>query len=89
MTLKNVVEEYVEVRLAEILPQYKCCKCTKCRLDIMAISLNDLRPHYIVSSIGEALATHKYLTPQLQAEITAVVANAIGIVADNPRHSLD
>ncbi|MDL2273800.1 late competence development ComFB family protein [Oscillospiraceae bacterium OttesenSCG-928-G22] len=89
VSLRNIKEEVVEKALADVLQNYDCCKCEKCRLDMMAIVLNHLRPHYIVTRKGEAMTINKYLTSDSQAEIIAEVVLAIERVKTNPQHLTD
>ena len=54
LKLKNYMEEVVDRKLKELLQDRNdVCQCKHCRLDIMAIALNDLPPRYIVSEKGE------------------------------------
>ena len=82
--LHNVVEDIVEEWLEKILAHYDCCKCAKCRLDMMAMSLNELRPHYVVSR--DLYSKARYLCAGKQNEIMMAVVTSVEFIKDNPRH---
>ena len=57
--LHNYTETAVLYLLDDIIKEYKktkpdLCDCERCRQDIMALALNNLPPHYIVSSFSES-----------------------------------
>jgi competence protein ComFB len=85
--LHNVVEDLVEDWLEKILGQYTCCKCVKCRLDMMALSLNKLPPHYVVAR--DVYSKTKYLNSTLQNEIMMAVVTSVEFIKDHPRHDKD
>lgn len=63
------------------------CRCEKCKLDIVAISLNNLKPHYVVSEKGEVYSKVNNMNYQFNTDIVAAVTKAIELVKNNPRHS--
>lgn len=88
--LHNIMEELVEQSLDPVLRSYQCCKCAKCRKDMMAVALNHLPPHYIVTTIGEAISkAHYMLDLQGQAELISEVVAAVEFVKDRPRHDVE
>ncbi len=62
------------------------CKCEKCKLDIVAISLNNLKPHYVVSEKGEVYSKVNNMNYQFNTDIVAAVTKAIELVKNSPRH---
>lgn len=85
--LRNITEMLVEEKLDELLSKDDdCCKCPQCREDIIAYTLNQLKPHYVSSSKGELYSKAKMLSINYEVEITAAVARAIKTVTENPRH---
>ena len=85
--LKNYMEEVVDRKLKELLQDRNdVCQCKHCRLDIMAIALNDLPPRYIVSEKGEVYSKVSSLMVQFSTDVTRALVEAIEMVKENPRH---
>ncbi|MDR1693522.1 MAG: late competence development ComFB family protein [Oscillospiraceae bacterium] len=82
--LHNVVEDLVEEWLEKVLPKYDCCKCEKCRMDMAAMSLNKLKPHYVVSR--DLYSKARYLELGAQNTILMAVVTSVEFVKDHPRH---
>jgi hypothetical protein len=53
----------------------------------MAMSLNKLKPHYVVTR-GVYSKAH-YLNPSLQNEILMAVVTSVEFIKDHPRHDLE
>jgi len=84
--VKNMMEELVEVRLEEDMRAAGVCTCTKCKADVFALALNNLKPHYVVTSQGNVFSHMEGSTTQSQAELTVALTEAIRLVGSNPRH---
>ncbi len=85
--LYNVMEGIVEEALDSILMNFDCCKCNKCRNDIMAIALNNLKPHYVSSGMGELISRSGIqLWAQEETDVLAKLAAAAEHVKNHPRH---
>ncbi len=82
--LHNVVEDHVAEWLEKVLAQYDCCKCEKCRMDMMAMSLNKLKPHYVVSR--DLYSKTRYLDQNAHNTILMAVVTSVEFVKDHPRH---
>jgi competence protein ComFB len=87
LDIKNFLEEgvasYVDEALAE---DDDFCKCRRCRLDVMALALNELKPKYVVTPKGYAFARSDELEAQFLADTIIAVRKAMVIVRDKPRH---
>lgn len=85
--LVNVVEyavwELMERMLAE---RDDVCKCDKCKQDIAAFALNQLKPRYVASKKGEAIARADSLDQKCFIQVMVALAKAIELVGSNPRH---
>jgi len=85
---RNYSEELVEKILFQVLENYPhICKCEKCITDMMAFSLNIVKPKYVVSEEG-AIYT-KALNEANKQELisaTATIINAVELVSKNPKH---
>jgi len=83
--LYNVTEKLVLDRLEATLKKMNCCRCDRCKEDIVAIALNNLKPKYIVANkdnIKEKI--HEY--DEMGREVTTEVIKAVLKVRKNPRH---
>ncbi|WP_313370113.1 late competence development ComFB family protein [Sedimentibacter sp.] len=83
--LYNVTEKLVLDKLDATLKKMNCCRCNRCKEDIVAISLNNLKPKYIVANkdnIKEKI--HEF--SEMGKEVTTEVIKAVLKVRKNPRH---
>lgn len=88
MELKNHMEGVVLRRLDSVLDRYPdCCKCDKCRQDIVMLALNHLPPRYISSHKGSLYAKLEAMSVQYEIEVIEQIAKAIEIVKKFPRHT--
>ncbi len=87
MKLKNLMEDEVMYAINKILKDRDdVCTCEKCKLDIAAIVLNNLKPKYVVTEKGSLYARLDTLDYQFDADIVSQIAMAIEKVKDEPRH---
>lgn len=86
--LKNYMEELVEKKTGEILKLMNICKCEKCRLDIMALTLNSLPSKYVVSEKGALYTKVKELEQQFEVDVEAAIIRAAVFVSKNPKHNV-
>jgi len=86
LKMKNYMEDVVRHTLDSIIDKEDCCNCEKCRLDIMAIVLNDLPSKYVVTREGELYAKVNNLRQQFEVDVVAAITKAAAIVKQNPRH---
>jgi len=85
--LKNHMEVLVESHLPSMLEKHPhIASCANCRTDVMAIALNNLRPHYTRTGKGYVFTKLKELDHQFQSDVTKELMRAIKIVEENPRH---
>ncbi len=85
--VRNITEDFVEMYLDGCMEGQDMCTCPKCRADVLALSLNRLAPHYVVSVAGEAMVRHSAQTTQGMADIVSAIAGAVKIVKSNPDHA--
>ena len=83
----NLMEALVESKLDELMQQEDMCCCEQCRMDVMALSLNNLPAKYTSSLSGDIFTRFNAMSTQFQADITGAVLKAIAAVRSNPRHS--
>lgn len=85
---RNATEILVEQKLENMWKNYDGCKCKRCHDDIMAYALNRLPVHYISTSKGELYNKAASLSLEFDLEVVKVLAQAMQLVASNPRHPI-
>lgn len=81
---ERIVLEQMEV-LLNLEVSRDICKCQDCVLDMTALALNSLEPHYRVSLIGTVYA--KTIDEgEYAREVKKVVSSVIKKIAANPSH---
>ena len=85
---RNLMEELVDSRLDEYMRSASACQCEQCRADIMALTLNNLQPKYIVSVSGEVYSRYGALNAQFQADVITTILSAIAVINKKPRHEV-
>ncbi|MCI1966091.1 MAG: late competence development ComFB family protein [Oscillospiraceae bacterium] len=79
----NMMEEIVLSKLDGVLSRFQCCRCDRCKKDIVALALNKLPPRYMVLVHGQPVPD---IDAQTNAQvITAMIQAAIRVRA-KPRH---
>lgn len=85
--LRNMMEDTVEQKINELLPMMtQYCSCEECKLDMATFALNRLQPKYVHSDKGAILHKFDTSTSAADAEIIAVVMNAIKVIGEHPSH---
>ncbi|BEP28988.1 late competence development ComFB family protein [Helicovermis profundi] len=89
MKLVNYMEVSVEHFLPNLLLAFpNICKCELCLLDIKAIALNNLKPHYVVTEKGELYTKLDEMKVQFETDILKALIEAISVVSKHPRHKV-
>jgi competence protein ComFB len=87
LELVNFMEDVVATYVDEVTTKDKSfCGCPRCRLDVIAIALNDIRPKYVVTTKGYAYARMGELQAQFRADTIVAVTKALKIVKQHPLH---
>ncbi|NLW40195.1 MAG: late competence development ComFB family protein [Tissierellia bacterium] len=87
MELKNLMEDEVFFAIDRLLKERKdMCSCKKCKLDIAAIALNNLKPKYVVTEKGKLYGKVDTMAVQFDADLTKEIIKAMDIVGAEPRH---
>ncbi len=87
MIIKNFMEEAVFGNVDKVISNNNYCNCEKCRFDVAAIALNNLKPHYFVTDQGELYAKLDELTLQYSADVFSALQQAADTVKAYPRHN--
>lgn len=85
--IKNYMEKWVKEQMEYLLENMNVCKCEKCKKDICALALNNLKPYYVVNEMGRVMAKLASTQNQFETDITIQVTKAIEIVSKSPKHS--
>jgi hypothetical protein len=87
--MKNIAEEAIADAYEKMRSQVAgFCGCAKCRDDAISYALNHIRPRYSTGSPpeGAVLSRIAFDSEAGQAQLIAVVLDAIKTVAAHPRH---
>ncbi len=82
----NVMEEFVARKLDEVIDSLGCCKCDRCRKDILSFALNRLAPKYVSTDKGKVLANVELTSGQAEIDVLAAIYEGAELVKRNPRH---
>jgi len=84
--LRNFTESAVKLYMDRWYKEADVCQCDTCRMDVMAIMLNNLKPKYVVTDTGALYAQLDDFDPQYKIDFMTVMSQAAQIVKNNPRH---
>ncbi|MFY9199122.1 MAG: late competence development ComFB family protein [Acutalibacteraceae bacterium] len=84
VVLYNITEKLVLEKLDVVLDSMTCCKCDRCKMDIVAMALNNLEPQYVVKTKG--MIEDKDIESEISQGITSAVLKAALAVRKRPRH---
>ena len=88
MKVKNYMEDVVEHLLPQILRNFpEICHCEYCESDIKALALNNLKPKYVATPVGEIYTKVNELSMQFEADAVSAITEAITKVKNSPRHT--
>ncbi len=87
MELINFMEDVVSTYVDEVIQNDSSfCGCERCRLDVIALALNDVKPKYVVTTKGYAYARMGELQAQFRADTIVAVTKALKTVKEKPLH---
>jgi len=84
--LRNYTEEAVRLYMDRWYKEADICQCETCRLDVMAIMLNNLAPKYVVTDTGALYAQLTDFDPQNRIDFMTSMTQAVQLVKNSPRH---
>ena len=84
--LRNYTEDAVSQYLEKWYPESGACQCEGCRLDVMALMLNNLHPKYVVTDTGALYAQMEDFDLQSRIDLMSEMTLAIQTVQKRPRH---
>lgn len=89
MAFKNYMEDVVFEVYEDFIsktPDFGFCKCPRCRDDVLALALTNLRGRYAVSPEGEVWAKVAKDDRQVRADALVAVMAALSQVSKQPKH---
>ena len=84
--LVNASEDVVINCIKKLMAVTEMCKCEKCFLDICALVLNKIPPHYVTTYKGNLLSQLPQMSPESHRETLVIAAHAIKLVSESPQH---
>ncbi|AGX43589.1 late competence development ComFB family protein [Clostridium saccharobutylicum] len=84
----NYMEVLVEEHMEILLKESNSCTCDRCKSDIFALALNNLKPYYVVTQRGRVMTKLQMTEQQFDTDITIEVTRAIEQVKNNPAHNV-
>ena len=84
--LRNFTEEAVKHYVDRWYKESDICQCEECKLDVMALMLNNLRPKYVVTDKGALFAQMDDFDPQHRTDFMTELTHAVQLVNKSPRH---
>lgn len=84
--LKNYMEEIVFSIIDDVLKDIDVCKCERCKMGIIAITLNNLPSKYVVAEKGELYSKVNMFKMQVEVDVMTEIIKAAMIVKKNPQH---
>lgn len=79
----NLMEYLVADRLDGAFKKFNCCKCDKCRKDVVALALNQLPTKYVVAEQEEIPRLVQEISG---SEVSTAIVHAVLVVRSHPRH---
>lgn len=87
--IKNYMEDLFDFLAPPVIDTYEgICKCDKCINDIKALTLNNLKPLYVVSEKGQSYAKLNEFEPQFKINIIKTIVTSIETVSQNLKHDM-
>ena len=82
----NVCEQIVRALAPEYIERFHVCSCDRCFIDVVALTLTNLPPKYVVVEKAETTPLIDYYSRKFQTQVMAEMVKACLTVQKNPRH---
>ena len=83
---RNLMEDIVMQNLDIVMAAEGGCTCDACKSDVVAYTLNHLKPHYVATRQGRLMVKLQSYTSQSRADVLSALSEAASLVAQSPRH---
>jgi len=84
--LRNYTEDAVREYVDKWYKETDACQCEGCKLDVMALMLNNLKQKYVVTDTGALYAQMDDFETQYRIDFMTEMTQAIKQVTIRPRH---
>jgi competence protein ComFB len=88
MRFQNAMEDFVTQKTDEVWNSLNCCKCDKCKEDVISCALNRLAPHYVSTELGKAFVKVNTMSNQFEIDILTAIYEGAEIVRKHPHHDV-
>ena len=82
----NYMEIWVKEYMDVLIERAHGCNCEKCKRDIFTLSMNNLKPYYVATTIGNIMARLESTKQQVETDIIVQITKAINKINENPNH---
>lgn len=86
MAVRNYMQDIIDNEIDDILKDVEMCKCDICMDDVKAIALNNLKPKYYSTHLGEVYNKTSQLSIEFRVGIIKELLIASEIVKINFKH---
>ena len=83
---RNLMEDIVMQNLDIVMAAEGGCTCDACKSDVVAYTLNHLKPLYVATRQGRLMVKLKSCELQSRADVVAAISEAAVMVSKTPRH---
>ena len=83
----NVMQRIVDEKADKYIKMFDVCPCSRCRMDVIALALNQLRPKYVVISPLEYMLKSDMYATRYNVEVTSQLIRACKLVKEHPNHN--
>lgn len=87
LTYVNVIQALVEEKAPRYIQMFGLCSCPRCKIDVVALTLNNLIPKYVVMKKHDMIPMLTVYEGRFSSTIFAQLTRACKIVSDHPRHT--
>ena len=89
MKLRNLMEDAVAYAIVDLHKSCDFCSCEQCRLDILALALNQLPPRYVVTDLGDTYSRADMLETQKRSISSARCSMPLTCTAASPAQGIN
>jgi len=84
----NVMQTIVEEKVDKYIKMFGLCNCPRCRVDVIALTLSNLPPKYVVVSEHDRIPMLSVYEGRFNSIVISQVMNSCKRVLEHPRHIL-
>lgn len=86
VNVKNYMEDCVNSYIDMVMKETGMCTCERCKLDVIALALNELPPKYVATKKGQLYSKLNILESQFSVDVISALTKAVNVVKENKRH---